>query len=165
VKLTARLSTELAAAAPAAAAQITANATDFTSKLQVLQQTEADIKAEHAGAGVAITEPLPLYLLTAVGLTNKTPEAFSEAVEEGTDVPPAIFKQTLNLFESGKVALLAYDAQNAGPQPDAVLAAAQKSNIAVASFTETLPHGDSYVSWMTQNLRGVADGLSASGGQ
>ncbi len=35
---------------------------------------------------MAITEPLPLYLLQACGLVNKTPPAFSDAVEDGTGV-------------------------------------------------------------------------------
>ena len=37
---------------------------------------------------MAITEPVPLYLVQDAGLVNATPEEFSEAAEEGTD-PPA----------------------------------------------------------------------------
>ena len=162
VKLTSRLSAELAALTPASAAKIAANAAAFTSRLQAFEQTEDGIKARHAGEGVAITEPLPIYLLTAVGLNNKTPEEFSQAVEEGNDVPPAVMQQTLDLFGSGKVALLAYDAQNSGPQPKAVLAAAQSNDVPVASFTETLPAGNDYLSWMTKNLQAVSAGLDAS---
>ena len=162
VKLTSRLRTELAALAPRSANTIAANATDFTHKLQALQQTEARIKTEHAGDGVAITEPLPIYLLAAVGLSNKTPEAFSQAIEEGDDVPPAAMQQTLKLLDSGDVKLLAYDAQNAGPQPDAVLAAAKRNHIPVASFTETLPAGDDYLSWMRTNIHAILVGLAAS---
>ena len=42
---------------------------------------------------------------------NRTPEAFSEAIEEGTDVPPAVLQETLALFSDGSVALLAYNEQ------------------------------------------------------
>ena len=37
---------------------------------------------------VAVTEPVPVYLLAELGLDDLTPEAFSEAIEEGADVPP-----------------------------------------------------------------------------
>jgi zinc/manganese transport system substrate-binding protein len=35
------------------------------------------IKAAHHSEAVAVTEPVPLYLLETAGLQNKTPEAFS----------------------------------------------------------------------------------------
>ena len=83
-KLTTQLATDLSAAAPAQAATIRANAEAFNSRLTKLQQQESAIKAEHAGDPVAITEPVPLYLLEATGLVNKTPGKFSEAIEEDT---------------------------------------------------------------------------------
>ena len=52
------------------------------------------IKAAHDGAEVAITEPVPLYLTEAAGLVNLTPDEFSEAIEEGTDVPPTVLATT-----------------------------------------------------------------------
>jgi len=165
IKLTSRLSSELTAAAPASARMIADNAADFTSRLRALEQTEASIETEHAGYGVAVTEPLPIYLLDAVGLSNKTPEAFSQAIEEGNDVAPAAMQQTLDLFGSGQVQLLAYDTQNAGPQPEAVLAAARDNDVAVVSFTETLPPGEDYLSWMRKNLQAVSAGLDASSRQ
>lgn len=159
IKLTAQLSSDLAAAAPDSAATIQAQAADLTRRLQALQQTEAAIKADHQGTGVAVTEPLPLYLLEAAGLVNKTPQAFSKAVEEGTDAPPAVLKQTLDLFADGQVDLLAYNAQTTGPQTEAVLAAAERNQVAVVPLTETLPAGETYVSWMTSNLQAISAGL------
>lgn len=161
VKLTSQLSTDLAAAVPAAAAAIHANAADFTAKLQALEQNEAAIKAKHHGDGVAITEPVPLYLLQAAGLINKTPKAFSKAIEDSTDVAPAVLKQTLDLFDSGQVKLLAYNAQTSGPQTEQVLAAAQKNQIAVVPVTETLPAKESYLTWMSDNLQAISSALNA----
>jgi zinc/manganese transport system substrate-binding protein len=88
-KLAAQLVTDLSAAAPGQAATFESNGKAFTAQLGQLQQDEAAIKAKHAGEGVAITEPVPLYLLDAAGLVNKTPETFSAAIEQDTDVPPA----------------------------------------------------------------------------
>jgi zinc/manganese transport system substrate-binding protein len=159
-RLTTQLASDLSAAAPEQAATITANAAAFDSRLSQLQQQEAAIKAEHAGDPVAITEPVPMYLLQAAGLVSKTPEEFSEAVEEDTDAPPAVLKQTEDLFDEHQVELLAYNEQTTGPQTEAVLAAARRNNIPVIPLTETLPTGQTYVSWMQANLVAISAALS-----
>jgi zinc/manganese transport system substrate-binding protein len=162
-KLTAQLVTDLSAAAPDQAHTFRSNAKVFTAQVAQLQQYEADIKAKHAGEGVAITEPVPLYLLDAAGLVNKTPEAFSEAIEQDTDVPPAVLKETQDLFDTKQVKLLAYNQQTASPQTEAVLAAAERNNIPVVPMTETLPPGQTYLSWMQANLQAVSTALNDRG--
>jgi zinc/manganese transport system substrate-binding protein len=159
-KLAAQLVTDLSVAAPGQAATFTSNARAFTTELGQLQQDEAAIKAKHAGEGVAITEPVPLYLLKAAGLVNKTPEKFSEAIEQDTDVPPAVLKETENLFDTKQVQLLAYNQQTTGPQTEAVLAAAKRNNIPVVPVTETLPTDQTYLSWMQANLRAISTALT-----
>ena len=162
-KLTAQLVTDLSAAAPDQAPTFRSNAKAFTAQLGQLRQYEADIKAKHAGEGVAITEPVPLYLLEAAGLVNKTPERFSEAIEEDTDVSPAVLKETENLFDTKQVKLLAYNPQTTSPQTEAILAAAKRNNIPVVPMTETLPPGQTYLSWMQSNLQAVSTALNDSG--
>lgn len=158
-KLTDRLVSALSAGDPAGTSTFQANATSFKAKLQQLQATEASIKQAHDGAGVAITEPVPLYMLEASGLVDKTPEEFSEAIEEGSDVPPAVLQETLDLFTSGDVKLLAYNEQTSGPETERVLAAANSNHVAVVPVTETLPSGKDYVSWMTANLAAIQAAL------
>jgi zinc/manganese transport system substrate-binding protein len=158
-KLTTAITQALSAASPADAALFTSNAAAFTAKLTELEAQEAAIKAAHAGAGVAITEPVPLYLLEASGLVNKTPEEFSEAIEEGTDVPAAVLNDTIKLFRGGDVKVLAYNEQTAGPETEKVLTAAKADKVAVVSVTETLPEGKDYVSWMTANLQALSAAL------
>jgi zinc/manganese transport system substrate-binding protein len=159
-KLAAQLVTDLSAAAPGQAATFESNAKEFTAKLGQLQRDEAAIKAKHAGEGVAITEPVPLYLLEAVGLVNKTPEAFSEAIEADTDVPPAVLIETEDLFDTKQVKVLAYNQQTTGPQTEAVLAAAERNSIGVVPVTETLPTDQTYLSWMKANLQALSGALS-----
>jgi zinc/manganese transport system substrate-binding protein len=158
-KLATRLSTDLAAARPDQAETFKANAATFTEGLEKLRQGEADIKAEHAGEGVAITEPVPGYLLDATGLVNKTPDEFSEAIEEDSDVAPAVLQETLALFENKQVKLLAYNEQTTGPQTESVLKAAQQNGVAVVPVTETLPEGETYLSWMQKNVDAIAAGV------
>ena len=107
---------------------------------------------------MAITEPVPLYLLTACGFENRTPPEFSEAIEEDSDVAPGVLKQTLDLFDSRQVELLAYNEQTGGPQTEAVLAAAKRNNIPAVPVTETLPTGETYLSWMGKNVAALCGG-------
>jgi len=158
-KLATRLSSDLATARPDQADTFQANAAAFTAELKKLQQGEADIKADHAGDGVAITEPVPVYLLDAAGLVNKTPDEFSEAIEEDSDVAPAVLQETLALFENKQVKLLAYNEQTSGPQTESVLEAAQQNDVAVVPVTETLPEGETYLTWMKKNVDAVAVGV------
>jgi zinc/manganese transport system substrate-binding protein len=158
-KVAAQIETALAAADPADAATYQANAKAFDAQLATMEQTEATIKKADAGDGVAITEPVPLYMLQACGLDNKTPSDFSEAVEEGTDVSPTVLKQTEDLFSNHAIKLLAYNEQTSGPETEAVLNAAKANSIAVVPVTETLPSGKDYLTWMQSNLAAIQSAL------
>lgn len=158
-KVATRVTAALAAADPADAATFKSNEHDFDQKLTTMEDTETSIKSSHAGEGAAITEPVPLYMLEACGLVNKTPSEFSEAIEEGTDVSPATLKQTEDLFDNHEVELLAYNEQTSGPETEAVLKAAKDNDIAVVPVTETLPSGKDFVSWMQSNLSAIKSAL------
>nr|WP_193570994.1 zinc ABC transporter substrate-binding protein [Diaminobutyricibacter tongyongensis] len=151
--------TQLGKADPSKAATFTANAAAFTAKLTALQSREAALKTKYAGEGVAITEPVPLYMLDAIGLVDKTPPAFSHAIEQGTDVSPAVLKSTVDLFRGGAVKLLAYNAQTSGPETDKVITAAKSANVPVVPVTETLPPGKDFIGWMSGNLDAIAAAL------
>ncbi|MEV7661066.1 zinc ABC transporter substrate-binding protein [Paenarthrobacter sp. NPDC089316] len=144
---------------PASASTFQGNADAFKAKLTGLTAKLDAVKAVDAHAPVAITEPVPLYLLEAAGLENKTPEAYSAAVEEGTDVPPAVMKETTDLLSAGSVRFLAYNEQTAGPQTESVKRAAEAAGVPVLDFTETLPEGKDYIQWMTDNVESVSTTL------
>lgn len=135
------------------------NAEGLTTELNLLEAFAGELHTAHEGEGAAMTEPVPAYLLAAVGLTNLTPESFTEAIEEGADVPPLALKETLDLIGSGAVVVLAYNSQTASPETERVRAAAEAAGIPVLDFTETLPDGQTYVSWMTANLDSIAGAL------
>lgn len=159
-KLVTALVTRLSAADGSGAATYRANGAALSAKLAALESTEASIRSGHAGAGVAITEPVPLYLLQACGLVNKTPASFSTAVEEGSGVPVQALNDTLELFKAKAVTLLAFNEQTSSPETEKVLAAAKANGVPVLPVTETLPAGTDYVSWMTSNLDAVQAALS-----
>lgn len=149
----------LSSAHPEGKADFEANGKELASAIQDLEGREKDLSASAKGKGVAITEPVPLYMLEAVGLTNRTPEEFSEAVEEGDDVSASVLKETLDLFADHEVDLLAYNEQTAGPQTEQVKKAAENADVPVIGVTETLPDGKDYVAWMSSNLDALEDAL------
>jgi zinc/manganese transport system substrate-binding protein len=128
-------------------------------KLTALEQSELNLSGVTTGVGVAITEPVPNYLLAALGMKVVTPIAFSRALDQGTDAPAGVLEQTLATLTSGEAKLLVYNVQTSGPQSDAVLAAAKKAGLPAAPVSETLPPGLDYVTWQRGVLATIAQAL------
>ncbi|BCT76717.1 metal ABC transporter substrate-binding protein [Sinomonas cyclohexanicum] len=158
-KVTATIADRLGALDPGGKAAYDANAKDVEARLTALEDKVAALKGRAAGKKAAVTEPVPLYLLEAAGLTNATPAAFTSAIEEGQDVPPAVFKETLDLVTSKTVALLAYNPQTQGAQTEQLRKAAESAGVPVAEFTETVPPGTDYLAWMQANVDALAKAL------
>jgi zinc/manganese transport system substrate-binding protein len=138
-----------------------ANGDRFRAGLQELIAAQEQARATTQGAGVAVTEPVPGHLLDALGAQDLTPAEFSEAVEEGGDVSPAVLQETLDLVGSGQVRALVHNQQTSGPETERVLEAARAAGVDVVPVSETLPEGEDYVSWMRSNLDAVVAALSA----
>lgn len=149
------LAQQLGSLRPDDAETFESNYRAFAHQLDGLVESAAGLRSRVTGQGVAITEPVPLYLLQAVGLVNKTPEEFSEAVEEGADVPARVLQETLDLFDGGQVVLLAYNEQAADETTRQVRSDAVAAGVPVVDFTETLPDGQTYVTWQQANLRAL----------
>jgi len=160
-KLAETLATDLAAADPAGASTYQAGAAAFVAKVAGLQQRIDAIKAKDAGQRVAITEPVPLYLVEAAGLVNATPEAYSEAIEEDTDPPAAVLQQTLDLFKGTPVRALILNTQTQTPTTDQVKQAAQTGGVPIVDVSETLPEGQTdYITWMGGQIDALAAALN-----
>lgn len=159
-----RIEKAYASADPGDAKTFRQNAAALDHKINNLEQREGKLKQQYEGEPVSITEPVPLYLLDAIGLTNKTPHAFSAAIEEDTDVSPRLLETTVELYSKHQVDLLAYNEQTSGPETETVLAAAKQNGIPIVPVTETLPAGKNYLSWMSANLDAVAAALRHSAG-
>ncbi|KHL04966.1 metal ABC transporter solute-binding protein, Zn/Mn family [Sinomonas humi] len=147
---------------PADAQAFKDRASQWDSKLAGITSKLQAIRAAHSGEGVAVTEPVPLYMLEAAGLQDKTPEAFSSAVEAGNDVPPAALKEMQDLLSSHSIKLLAFNPQTESQQTEALKTYAQNAKVPVANFYETMPEGSDYVTWMTQNADEIATALGGA---
>ncbi len=159
-KVSGDIAAELTRVAPQHRADFAAGLTTFRAALSRLQREEAAVRDDGGeGRGVAITEPVPLYMTAALGLVNRTSAAFSEAVEEGDDVAPAVLREQLALLSERRVALLAVNEQTAGATTDQVVAAAKAAGVPVVGVRETLPDGQDYLTWMASDLKAMRAAL------
>lgn len=154
-----RIAEALATIDPDSAETYSSNAAAIQTGLDDLAGTAESIAREASGAGVIITEPIPGYLLLACGLVILTPSEFSAAIEEDTDVPPALLQQVLTLVEDGSAALVVFNEQTGGPQTDAVLNAARAAGVPIVGVTETLPAGSDYLGWQAELLGEISAAL------
>ena len=151
---------ELAALQPDDAETFEANAAAYVAQIAGLESALAEIDASHAGQKVFVTEPVPVYLVIAAGLENATPAAFSQAVEEGQDVPPATLLESLTLLRDGGIGVVITNAQTGGAETTQIVDEAQGLGIPVIAFSETLPEGQTYISWMQANIEALAAALA-----
>ncbi|KYH45116.1 zinc ABC transporter substrate-binding protein [Branchiibius sp. NY16-3462-2] len=159
LKVAGAIKDKLATLDPAHANTFATNLAGFTDQMKTLEAQAASVKAAHNGQPVAITEPVPGYLLEACGLVNKTPEAFSAAIEDGNDVSVGVLNETLKLFTAHQVKALVYNAQTTGPITQKVLDTAKSAHVPAVPVTETLPAGSTYVTWMKSQLTALSDAL------
>jgi zinc/manganese transport system substrate-binding protein len=156
-----KLEAELATKDPDHASDYAARVKTFDGKVEKLIHRVSALRPSVQGKSIGITEPVPLYLTAALGLTNVTPAEFSEAVEEGNDVAPRVLQETLALYSQGKVSALVYNEQTSGPVTEKVEMAAKAANVPVVGVTETLPAGKDYITWMGENIEALATALGA----
>ncbi len=150
---------ELGEIDPAGEAEFEAAASALIAELEALEDEIEDLEHEFAGAGVFLTEPLPGYLASAMGLNDLAPEGFASAVEEGSDIAPATLLAALSVIESGDVAALLTNAQTGGAETDRVEDAAESAEVPVVAFTELLEEGTSYAEWMRDAMTRLAAAL------
>jgi len=98
------------------------------------------------------TEPLAAWLMEDLGFINKTPEEFSEAIENETDVPPRAMKESLDLIKNGEIKYLVINAQTENSQVQMIIDAASAAGVRAVVLSEVLPTGMTYVEWMGRNL-------------
>jgi zinc/manganese transport system substrate-binding protein len=150
----------LAQADPKHAPSYRAGLVRFDHSLAPLDAVVAAIAQAHPGAPVAYTEPVPGYLLEAAGLRNVAPEAFTRAIEDGTEPPPDAVSQMLALMHDRRVRVLLYNDQAVSPITTRVRSAARAAGIPVIGVSETLPPGLTFQSWQIGQARALQAALA-----
>ncbi|WP_424184006.1 metal ABC transporter solute-binding protein, Zn/Mn family [Actinokineospora sp. G85] len=155
------LATQLGEVAPDRKDEFAANAKTFGDGLTALTTKAVAIGAAKPGAKVIATEPVAGYLLETAGLTDATPEAFSEAIEDETDPPAAAVAETDALVTGKQVAVVVYNDQTETPLTKQLKDKAIAAGVPIVGVTETLPEGATgYLDWMTKQVDSLAGAVS-----
>lgn len=159
-KVADQLAARLGELRPAAKQRFTDNATAFKAKVDALEKRLGELGAAHPGTKVVVTEPVAHYLLESAKITDATPKAFSDAVENDTDVPAGAISTYQQLIATKQVKALVNNAQTVTPLTQDVVARAKAAGIGVVDVTETLPAGvTDYIGWMTGEVDELAGAL------
>ncbi len=154
---------QLGAVAPDKKTTFADNAKSFGDKLAALTTKAESIGAASPGGKVVATEPVAKYLLDAAGLTDVTPPAFSEAVEEETDPPVVAVADTTDLITGRQVVALVNNDQTETAVTAQLKDAAAAAGVPVVDVSETLPQGvTDYVEWITTELDALSVALSGA---
>lgn len=104
--------------------EVFANSDAFRAKLEVRKAKLDTLKTAGACGKVFATEPLIDYMLEDAGCENVTPLAYSNAIEEERDVPPAAFEEASQVLEDG-VQFIAYNSAVSSSQVERLIAPAK----------------------------------------
>ena len=154
------IASQLETASPGDAEAFAGNLDAFLAEIALLEDALAAVDAEHGGAELFVTEPVPLSLTEAAGLVKVAPDDFTQAVEEGQDVAPATLLAALKLVRSGDLRAVIANAQTGGAETALIIDEAQQRSIPVLEFAEIIPDGETYVSWMQANIDALAEALA-----
>jgi zinc/manganese transport system substrate-binding protein len=144
---------------PANASVYEANEQAFLASIGGLIDTAAKLAKITKGYKYFATESVADDLLNLAGFVDKTPKAFSDAIENETDVPPAAMQQALDLIKNHKIDYLVLNKQTSNSQIDRLTAAARDAEVRAVAFSELLPANTTYLGWMAANLRTLNPGM------
>ena len=147
---------------PADTAYFTQQYVSLNASLGVYNARISEIKAKFAGAKVASTESIFVYLANATGLDLVSPPAFMDAVAEGNDPPAQSVVQFQQLLQNGTVTVLVYNAQTVTPLTQSMKSLAASKGIPIVPVTETIQPPDvSFQVWMNGELLQLQNALNA----
>ena len=148
---------------PGSKTTIEANLTAYLDSFAPLTARIAALKATYPGLPVAFTEPVPGYLIAALGWQSLTPEGFAKSIEEGTDPAPVDVAAERDLLTGHRVKVLLYNSQATSPVTESIRTLAGQSGVPVAGVSETIPvAGQSCVDWQLAQLNSIDAALGAA---
>lgn len=151
---------ELSDIDPAHATGYAERATAFQSEMERLGEEIAGLKHTAEGATVFATEPVAARLLERAGLHDATPAAFSQAVEEGQDVPASTLLEARDVIHSGTVRVVIANVQAGGAEAQTIETEAAAEDIPIVEVTELLPEGTDYATWMRDTITALREALA-----
>ena len=156
-----RIEAELIRLDSANAAEYQANLKKFRDEIAKINDAAARIAQAHPGAPVAYTERVSEYILVNAGLSIKTPEGFSAALEEGNDASPADATVMQDLIAKKQIEVFVYNPQATSPTTDKLRDMAKTAGIPVVEMAETLPDGQTdFLAWQLSQVEALETALN-----
>jgi zinc/manganese transport system substrate-binding protein len=144
---------------PSNASIYQANQEAFSAALGKVIDTAASLAKITKGYKYFATEPIANDLLNSAGFVDQTPKAFSDAIENETDVPPTTMQASLEMIKSKQIDYLVLNQQTSNAQVEKLVSAAREASVKTVSFSELLPENTTYIAWMTANLKTLNPGM------
>ena len=145
---------------PKHAAAYRAGLDRFVKSLRPLDEEVRRIRTRYAGRPIAYTEPVPGYLVAALGLRNLAPASFTRAIQNGSEPPAEAVAAMNSLIADHRVDVLLYNSQAVSPITARVRTAAQQAGIPVVGVTETLPPHLTFQQWQLAQVRSLQRALA-----
>jgi zinc/manganese transport system substrate-binding protein len=158
-KIAAAIEQALAKADPAHTSDYRSGLRTFVDSLAPLQAAVAKIRATHAGAPVAYTEPVPGYLVEAAGLRDLSLSSFTLPIEEGSEPSASAVSAMTALATTHRIKALFYNNQAVSPITQRVRAAATSADVPVVGVAETIPAGLTFQAWQLKQVRELLQAL------
>ena len=156
IKVARSVADALSTLEPASKAAFEANLKTYIESLTPLTSKIAQLKAEYPATPVGYADPVPAYLVNALGWQSLTPRGFAKSIEEDTDPAPVDVAAEQDLMTGHKIKVFLYNAQVTTPMTDTLKALATRSDVPVVAVTETIPKaGESYVDWQLAQLDAI----------
>jgi zinc/manganese transport system substrate-binding protein len=123
----------------------------------------SQIRATYAATPVGASESIFAMIAPALGLNLLTPPTFLRAISEGTD-PTSADKQTIDSqIKTHAIKVYVYNSQNATPDVQEQVHAANAAGIPVTTITETLaPASATFEDWQVSELTALQAALAAA---
>lgn len=156
------LSAELKAQLPAASAYLDGRRTEWSAASGPLHAAVATLSESARGRSYAATEPVFEYMAAAVGLVDRTPSGYRDAVANESDPSPGDLHALDAALRSGQIDVLVRNLQTESALDSRLLEAATAAGVPVVGVTETVPPGLGFVQWQVDQLDSLARALGSA---
>ena len=155
-KVASAMATDLAKIDPGQRAYFLARLRTFDASLHPWYNAIASFKRSFGGTAVATTEPVADYLLSAMGLVNRTPFVFQADIMNGVDPSPENITLEKGFFTKHTVKVFCYNQQVVSPLTTSIRQTAQAQHVPVVGVYETMPTpGYDYQTWMLAEVNAI----------
>ena len=142
--------------APDAGDYFAERATQWESSLRPYDELISRI-ASTPHTSIAMTEPVFARMAEALGISDETPEGFSDAARSEAEPSPGDIAEFDAILEEGRIDVLVVNTQTGDPTTERLRSTAELNDIAVVEVTESVPDGYSgFLEWQIHQLEALA---------